>query len=79
MVITLTQAQACSLGWGSQRNRLLIRSCFYLGMGPTAIRELVRNPARRDEADHTISAALRLGMSDRDVITILDAEDNKCD
>jgi len=70
MNIFLTRQQADSIGWMDLNNRELIRSCFYLGYGPTFISEIVYNRQRDAEALAIVQSAIALGMNEDDEIMV---------
>jgi len=77
MIKTITPGLAEQLGWHKcEREKAVIRACFYLGYGTSFISELVNNPMRQDEAALIIEAASELGMSNNDEVQILPVQGN---
>lgn len=62
--IYVTRRQADAIGWDKDENKLLIRSCFYLGYGVIYMMEIVGNSIYSEECKRIIRTAEELGMTE---------------
>lgn len=62
--IYITRRQADAIGWDDDSNKLLIRSCFYLGYGVIYMMEIVNNNIYAEECRRIIKTAEELGMTE---------------
>lgn len=64
MTIYINKNQAKDIKWDQDKNKLLIRACFYLGYNLNFIEGVVNNPIAKGEADDIVQTALALGLND---------------
>jgi len=68
MRVLITKQQSRNLKFN--QNPTFVRACFFLGMGTMQIAEIMNLPFHDELIESYIDSAMRMGMSDTDVVVI---------